>query len=101
MSKRFIDWILEYSVEDVNELSEKAQRLETWGKFESAEKLRAWVKLFNKCIEQEWDEEDSYRPIPIHPPYIFEGDFDLDMNGWYHSWELPEGYEPQDTYYEE
>jgi len=97
MSKTFVGWILEYSVEGMDDLKEMIQRLQTWGKFESAAKLQAWLDKFNLCVKDEWDEETSYQPIPVLPPY-FDGDFDIDMNGWYHAWELPDGYEPQDTY---
>lgn len=99
MFKTFVDWVIEYDVKDVQALRFKVRDLETWGKFDSAKKLTDWLDRFNECVKEEWDEETSYQPIPIFPPYFIEDSVELD--GWYHEWELPDGYEPQDTYYEE
>lgn len=99
MSRSFIDWVVEFDIKDMQALRFKARDLETWGKFDSARKLTDWLDRFNECVKDEWDEETSFQPIPVFPPY-FEGEFDIDMNGWYHEWELPDGYEPE-TYYAE
>lgn len=81
-----------YSIDDV------IKTLEEYHQFETAREVRQWKTFFDSCILDEFNETCLSEPIPNFPPYFVEGDFDLDMNGWFHEWELPDGYEPNTHY---